>query len=1295
MVRQWLSGWKQTPQSSSEGSRPRPIHRRRRARHDRRAWVLEGLEGRVLLSSSPTVFMVNSTGSGSTGTGTSGTLPYVIGLANANPNTGGSLIKFDSTVFPASSSTTITLTSTLSLSETPGPEMIVGTVSTAVSGLPAVTVSGGGDVGVFSVTSGVTASITELTIANGSTGTNGGGILNQGTLTISDSTLTGDTAAGLGGGIENNAGTLTVDDTFLAQCSAQSGGGGIEDDGGTLNVSGGGIEDNEAIDGNGGGINITPGTTAVSISISSVSIEDNLADDGGGINIATGTTTTTVTDSTVAFNTAEDGGGIASAATLSVTNSTLTGDTGTAAGGGIDNTGTLTAVNDTIAANDVNSGGTGAGLDAAGGTSTLDNTIVATNVALTGEPTTPSDIAGTVSASSSYNLIGTGGSGGLTSGTQGNIVLTSLSGIGLSTSLADNGGPTETIALQAGSPAIGGGSDSISGVTVPTTDQRGAVRGQSGSSAIDIGAYEVSSTFLVTSTAGTLDAGTLPTAVEWANVSTNANDSTTPNTIIFDTSASGAFATAQTITLSTTFGSLSFTNTTTSEVIDGPGASLLTISGGGAVQVFSVTAAKVTATISGLTITDGSATSGSAIENAGSLTLSYCILSRNSASSGGAGGTIDNTGTLTVSNTTITDNSAYNAGGIENSGTATVFASIISGNSATNTGGGIDNSASMTIDESTVAGNSVVSNLNSDAGGGIDNTGALTIDGSAISGNSIADNNFTSPGNGGGIENGGTLTIDASTISGNSVTSLADDGGIGGGIDNSAGTLTITNSTIADNTAVSGGGISNDMYVTGSGTSVAFYGATLTITSTTIADNVATGGASDGGGLSVIAGSPALYDTIVAMNTDSGGTASDILLNGGSVSSSSAYNLIGTGGSGGLTQGTDGNLVGVADPLLGSLASNGGSTQTIAVLPGSPAIGTGSSTISGATIPKTDQRGVTRPSDSVDIGAFQDQGFTITVVSGNSQSATVDTAFPDPLTVLVTSPSGDPVVGGIVDFTPTGTTASATLSADSATIGANDEARVTATANGQAGSYTVTASVLGTSSPASFSLTNVAAVTPPVTAATVTGISVLWGSQSAALVIPSTTGGALLPAGRVTDIPWLGIDVLQITLSKAETLTASDIALYSARGIKYQVVGVSSNGTSYALFLSRAINASDRITLAIAGSGITRFTGQLNVLPGDFNDNGVVNRQDYYDVRAEELGLGPASSLIFADINGSGTISKKDLNLVRQRFGLRLPRQTTAASVEAVETRARRVADVRIDRDHPGDRVSPFARRKA
>ena len=83
---------------------------------------MEPLEPRVVLS--PTAYTVNSTGGGTSGSGTSGTLPYVISQANANPNPDGSEISFDPTLF--SSTQTIDLDATLVLSETSGPEVIDG-----------------------------------------------------------------------------------------------------------------------------------------------------------------------------------------------------------------------------------------------------------------------------------------------------------------------------------------------------------------------------------------------------------------------------------------------------------------------------------------------------------------------------------------------------------------------------------------------------------------------------------------------------------------------------------------------------------------------------------------------------------------------------------------------------------------------------------------------------------------------------------------------------------------------------------------------------------------------------------------------------------------------------------------------------------------------------------------------------------------------------------------------------------------------------------------------------------------
>ena len=62
---------------------------RGRPRRGRRLWLLDGLEDRLLLSGNPTIYTVNSTDGGSSGSGDSGTLPYVIALADADPNPAG------------------------------------------------------------------------------------------------------------------------------------------------------------------------------------------------------------------------------------------------------------------------------------------------------------------------------------------------------------------------------------------------------------------------------------------------------------------------------------------------------------------------------------------------------------------------------------------------------------------------------------------------------------------------------------------------------------------------------------------------------------------------------------------------------------------------------------------------------------------------------------------------------------------------------------------------------------------------------------------------------------------------------------------------------------------------------------------------------------------------------------------------------------------------------------------------------------------------------------------------------
>ena len=429
------------PRVQGLGLRSKQAPSRLRARR-RRHWALEGLEERIVLQGTPTVYTVDLATDAGTSTGPdSGDLLYVITQANANSTSGGSEIQFDPTVFNAAMPQTITLTAPLALQETGGPEVIDG------PGAAVLTISGGNANQVFSVAAGSTASIAGLSISGGNASGNGGGIDNAGTLTLSNLAITGNTATS-GGGIQNEVtGVLT-----LSGC-------------------------------------------------------------------------------TLSANTANGpGGGIDNAGTLSVTNSTLTGNSAIT-GGAIWSAGPGTFINATVAYNNVNStSDDGGGMYLTAGSSTaLYNTIVVLNTAGTGLLAPANDIdnsgGGSLVPTSANNLIGKGGAGGLVAGGD----LANQIGVtdpGLDTGLKSNGGPTQTIALVEGSPAIDAGSASIVGVAVPTVDQRGALRGPLGINAgptVDIGAYEASSSYLVSSLTDTAHVGTIATAVGWANLSTNAN----------------------------------------------------------------------------------------------------------------------------------------------------------------------------------------------------------------------------------------------------------------------------------------------------------------------------------------------------------------------------------------------------------------------------------------------------------------------------------------------------------------------------------------------------------------------------------------------------------------------------------------------------------------------------------------------------------------------------------------------------------------------------------------------------
>lgn len=503
-----------------------------------------------------------------------------------------------------------------------------------------------------------------------------------------------------------------------------------------------------------------------------------------------------------------------------------------------------------------------------------------------------------------------------------------------------------------------------------------------------------------------------------------------------------------------------------------------------------------TATVTGCTLSANTAQDGGGISNRGTLTVTSTTLSGNSASTGGGienlgtrqpfgtispatltvtrsafsgntaradgGGIASTLGTLTLSNSTLSGNSATSRGGglATQTGTATVTRSAFSGNTAQE-GGGAFNMDVLKVTMSTFTANSAYS------GGGIANTqgtalstidpenpGALTVDGSTFLGN-------TARGNGGGISvASGTLTLTGSTFSGDSAT------GSGGGIASISGTVTATRSTFTGDTAgVRGGGL--------------LHGGALTLTNCTVVGNTAQG---RGGGIDGL-GQTVVCNSIVARNAVMFTTASPTPgappvtvtyasnIEGTLVNAAkSLNNLIGVlntssasspvGGAGGLVDGVGGNRVGVADSelLLGPLGDYTGPTQTIPLLPGSPALDAGNPAFAGS----FDQRGLSI-TGAPDIGAFESQGFDVEAQAPRQFTA-VNHPFAAPLVVLVTAKNPrEPVAGGVVTFTsvPSPGGASATLSARTAVIGPDGKASVLATANGVAGEYAVNNTAAG------------------------------------------------------------------------------------------------------------------------------------------------------------------------------------------------------------------------------------------
>jgi hypothetical protein len=349
---------------------------------------------------------------------------------------------------------------------------ITDALTIAGPGAPLLTLDGNNASRIFTIAAGTQATLANLTLANGRAGEqqNGGAISNDGTLTLAGVSITGNRAGdggspatfgasgGLGGGVYN-AGTLTIRDSAILDNTAGRGADGNDDFG--FGGSGG-------RGGDGGGVYNDVGAT---VTILNTTLARNKAGDGGD-------------GGDVVFSSGTGGRG---------------GNGGS--GGGVANAGTATLVNVTLTSNASGNGGlggfggsggtfgrpgfygNGGGLFNDDGTFEVGNTLSAAN-----DPGAPSPDAAGDFTSLGHNLIA------ITDESTGWIASDQTAASfdpPIDAKLGDvnyHGGPTRTVSLLAGSPAIDAGDSALAATYQLTADQRGYVRKYG--AGVDVGALE-------------------------------------------------------------------------------------------------------------------------------------------------------------------------------------------------------------------------------------------------------------------------------------------------------------------------------------------------------------------------------------------------------------------------------------------------------------------------------------------------------------------------------------------------------------------------------------------------------------------------------------------------------------------------------------------------------------------------------------------------------------------------------------------------------------------------------------
>jgi hypothetical protein len=860
-----------------------------------------------------------------------------------------------------------------------------------------VVINGNANGRIFYVDIGATVVLDSLTITNGMAGTaDGGGIFNNGTLTLNQCTVSGNSTSNSadGGGAIFTIGTLT-----LNQCT----------------VSG-----NSATDSDGGGI-FNLGTLALNQCTLSGNTASN--EDGGGAIFNSGGTLT-LNQCTLSGNSApnSDGGGIFNNGPLTLDQCTLSGNTCTNDGGGIFNYSGATSITNSIVAG--NSASIGLGGDiynesttfTYGGANIVEDAVSADAGIVTG--TTP------INADPGLEALG------------------------------NYGGPTQTMLPVTNSPAIDAGIDSPNSFA---TDQRGYPR-LSGLH-VDIGADELQQAAAVTLPAsditttnatlnGTVSPGELTTTwyFQYGTTTSYGNNSSmivlspgfnpvaVSNTL--DDLAPATIYHYQTVAndgVSAKFGAdVTFSTLDAAPSIEADSAVgyattalfLATINPNGAdtqyyfeygpttnYGFFTATnilpagnaPVKVSEAVTGLTPGAGyfyrlvtSNSLGLVDGGPNGFTDGHTLVVTTNSDDGGAGtlrtivsnavsgSTITFTNTLSGSTILLTNggillsrNLSIDASALANpiiiNGNANgrifevqfpetvVLSSLIITNGSDNTGnggGGIYNNYTLTLNQCTLSGNSAT---NAFAGGIYNSVGTLTLNQCTLSGNSCSN------GDGGGIFNfAGTLTLNRCTLSGNSCANED-----GGGIFSQSGTVILNQCTVSGNSALEedGGGIFNLV-------------SKVTLNQCTVSGNSATNGG--GGGIFAQGGTTSINNSIVTGNIDNSSGGADINLDSSALTYGGSNIVEFVSDSGGTIDGTTPIN---SNPELAVLGNYGGPTQTMLPMTNSPAIDADDD--SATNFFATDQRGLPRLSGlHVDIGAVELQQAAPTTLPASDITAT-------------------------------------------------------------------------------------------------------------------------------------------------------------------------------------------------------------------------------------------------------------------------------------------------------------------